>query len=114
MDLMMSQHPEDDLLQSHSEKFLEMAFAVDDAAKARRALPKAELAGIGTAIILAARSGSSIAAELGTMVVTEEVDALKAKDQAEKAKEHLREWVGFRWVDHLPAWPFINRRVLFP
>jgi hypothetical protein len=29
------------------EGILEMAFAVDDAAKARRALPKAELAGVG-------------------------------------------------------------------
>lgn len=36
-----------------------------------------ELGPLLTAIILAARSGSSIAAELGTMVVTEEVDALR-------------------------------------
>ncbi len=36
-----------------------------------------ELGPLLTAIILSARSGSSIAAELGTMVVTEEVDALK-------------------------------------
>ncbi len=36
-----------------------------------------ELGPLLTAIILAARSGSAIAAELGTMVVTEEVDALK-------------------------------------
>jgi phospholipid/cholesterol/gamma-HCH transport system permease protein len=35
-----------------------------------------ELGPLITAVILAARSGSSIAAELGTMVVTEEVDAL--------------------------------------
>ncbi len=36
-----------------------------------------ELGPLLTAIIVAARSGSSIAAELGTMVVTEEVDALR-------------------------------------
>ena len=36
-----------------------------------------ELGPLISAIILAARSGSSMAAELGTMVVTEEVDALK-------------------------------------
>lgn len=36
-----------------------------------------ELGPLITAIIIAARSGSSIAAELGTMVVTEEVDALR-------------------------------------
>lgn len=35
-----------------------------------------ELGPLLTAVILAARSGSSMAAELGTMVVTEEVDAL--------------------------------------
>jgi len=37
-----------------------------------------ELGPIMTAIILTARSGSSIAAELGTMAVTEELDALRA------------------------------------
>jgi len=36
-----------------------------------------ELGPLITAIVLAARSGSAMAAELGTMVVTEEVDALK-------------------------------------
>jgi phospholipid/cholesterol/gamma-HCH transport system permease protein len=36
-----------------------------------------ELGPLMTAIIVAARCGSSIAAELGTMVVTEEVDALR-------------------------------------
>lgn len=36
-----------------------------------------ELGPLITAIMIAARSGSSIAAELGTMVVTEEIDALK-------------------------------------
>ena len=36
-----------------------------------------ELGPLLTAIVVAARSGSSIAAELGTMVVTEEVDALR-------------------------------------
>ncbi len=36
-----------------------------------------ELGPLLTAIILASRSGSSMAAELGTMVVTEEVDALR-------------------------------------
>jgi phospholipid/cholesterol/gamma-HCH transport system permease protein len=39
-----------------------------------------ELGPLLTAVILAARTGSSIAAELGTMVVTEEVDALRVMD----------------------------------
>lgn len=37
-----------------------------------------ELAPVMTAIVVAARSGSAIAAELGTMVVSEEIDALKS------------------------------------
>lgn len=37
-----------------------------------------ELAPISTAIVVAARSGSAMAAELGSMVVTEQVDALRA------------------------------------
>ncbi len=39
-----------------------------------------ELGPLLTAVVLSARSGSSIAAELGTMVVTEEVDALRVMD----------------------------------
>ena len=37
-----------------------------------------EIAPISTAIVIAARSGSAMAAELGSMVVTEQVDALRA------------------------------------
>jgi phospholipid/cholesterol/gamma-HCH transport system permease protein len=59
-----------------------------------------ELGPLITAIVLAARSGSAMAAELGTMVVTEEVDALRVM-----AIEPRRFLVAPRFVAMIVALP---------